>query len=206
MKKNLSLLFALIGWFAVLTQFYLMMDNRVASVAETIIRFFSFFTILTNSLVAVYFTYQYSTGSSSIKSFFDKAGVLTAICLYITIVGLVYQIVLRHIWEPTGMQMLVDELLHSVIPILTIFYWFRYENKREIQWGHLPYILIYPLIYLVYILVRGSFSGFYPYPFVNVTELGLNTVLFNSGILLIVFVVMAAALIGLGKLIHRKTV
>ncbi|MFZ5976285.1 MULTISPECIES: Pr6Pr family membrane protein [unclassified Hydrotalea] len=32
--------------------------------------------------------------------------------------------------------------------------------------------LIYPLLYLVYILIRGSFSGFYPYPFVNVLQIG----------------------------------
>ena len=56
LQRNLSILFAIIVWFAVLAQFYLIIENRVAPVTETIIRFFSFFTILTNILVAVYFT------------------------------------------------------------------------------------------------------------------------------------------------------
>ena len=42
-----------IGWFALLAQLYLIIQNRVVSVGETIIRYFSFFTILTNLIVAV---------------------------------------------------------------------------------------------------------------------------------------------------------
>jgi hypothetical protein len=42
----------------VLAPFYLMIENRAAPMPEAIIRFFSFFTILTNSFVAVYFTMQ----------------------------------------------------------------------------------------------------------------------------------------------------
>ncbi len=44
---------ALFGWFALLSQFYLIIEGRVVPVPETIIRYFSFFTILTNLLVAV---------------------------------------------------------------------------------------------------------------------------------------------------------
>jgi hypothetical protein len=56
MKNKLTLFFATIAWFAVLAQYYLMIENRVASFSETTIRFFSFFTILSNTLVAIYFT------------------------------------------------------------------------------------------------------------------------------------------------------
>ncbi|HMI79175.1 MAG TPA: hypothetical protein VK484_10285 [Ferruginibacter sp.] len=41
------------GWFALIGQFYLIIENRVASLAETITRYFGFFTILTNIIVAV---------------------------------------------------------------------------------------------------------------------------------------------------------
>ena len=164
MKKNIALIFAIIAWFAVITQFYLMMENRVASVPETIIRFFSFFTILTNTLVAVYFTVL--SLAKNQKGFWQQPGTLTAITVYILVVGLVYQLVLRQIWEPEGMQKVVDELLHSVNPVLVLIFWFIYEKKNNIRWSQLPYWLLYPLIYLVYILVRGHLSGFYPYPFV----------------------------------------
>src|SRR5690242_8869207 len=98
MKKNLALVFALLGWFAVIAQYVLMFQNRVTGIGEMTIRFFSFFTILTNTLVAVYFTYQALKGARIRAA--DKPGVLTAITVYITIVGLVYQVVLRWIWSP----------------------------------------------------------------------------------------------------------
>jgi hypothetical protein len=95
MKKRIALIFALITWFAVIVQFYLMMDNRVTPGPETIIRFFSFFTILTNSLVAVYFTVQIQAKNQ--KGFWHQPGTLTAITVYILVVGLVYQLVLRQL-------------------------------------------------------------------------------------------------------------
>ena len=137
-KKRLTLIFAILGWFAVLLQYYLIIENRVASVGETTIRFFSFFTILTNALAAVYLTIKATKRTGAASHFFDKAGVLTAITVYITIVGLVYQVVLRHIWEPTGLQMIVDELLHSIMPVCVIVIWFLYEHKSAVTWSQLP--------------------------------------------------------------------
>lgn len=198
MKFRLSGAIAIITWFAVIAQFMLMIQNRVESVPETIIRFFSFFTILTNTLVAVYFTLQLFSKKE------PKSGSLTAVTLYITIVGLVYQIVLRPIWNPEGMQMIVDELLHSIVPVCVLIYWMLFANKRAIKWNQIPKWLIYPLIYFVFILVRGNFSNFYPYPFVNVDELGMSTVLVNSVILMIVFIVIATILVGLGKLSSKN--
>ena len=203
MKKNISILFAAIGWFAVIAQYILMIENRVAPVGETTVRFFSFFTILTNTLVAVYFSYVALSKQIAYLKWFDSPGSLTAVTVYITIVGLVYQIMLRHIWEPAGLQMVVDELLHSVIPICVIFFWYRYENKSKLDWRNIPNWLVYPLVYLVYILIRGSFSGFYPYPFINVSELGMQKVALNAVILLGVFFLVSVILIETGKRIER---
>ncbi len=74
MKRNLALIFALIGWFAIIAQFGLMIENRVSSIPETIIRFFSFFTIITNTLVAIYFTCIFLKKRLELV---DKPGVLT---------------------------------------------------------------------------------------------------------------------------------
>jgi len=199
MKKNTTLLIALISWFAVITQFILMINNRVESVPETIVRFFSFFTILTNILVAVYFTSRFINSNKS-----NRPGNLTAVTMYITIVGLVYQIVLRPIWDPTGLQKIVDELLHSVIPLCVIIYWAYFEVKSEVRVNQIPKWLIYPFVYLLYILIRGKFSNFYPYPFVDVTTLGMKTVLMNSFILVIIFLVIAFLFVFLGKLFTKN--
>lgn len=199
MKRSLSVLIAVTACAAVLIQYYLMMENRVASVGETTVRFFSFFTILTNSLVAVFFTSSAIGRKGRFPSVLHQPGALTAVTVYITVVGLVYQVVLRHTWDPTGLQKIVDELLHSVIPVMVIIFWYLYENKASVKFGQLPKWLIYPLLYLVYVLVRGHFSGFYPYPFLNVGQIGWQSVWVNSAVITVLFIGISAAFIKIGK-------
>lgn len=200
MRKKLSVLFTVIVWFSVITQFVLMVQNRTALLPETIVRFFSFFTILTNTLVALYFTGQ-SLGRENPA----KPGTLTAITVYITIVGIVYQVLLRHIWQPTGLQMIVDELLHTINPLLVILFWYLYEEKRPVKYNQILGWLLYPLVYLIFVLIRGSLSGFYPYPFVNVAEIGLRKTLLNSGLLLLFFILVACLFIAVGKKTEKKS-
>ncbi|WP_127121378.1 Pr6Pr family membrane protein [Chryseotalea sanaruensis] len=202
MKKKISLLFAAIAWFAVIAQYYLMIQNSEHTLSEITIRFFSYFTILTNSLVAIYFTVIFFSKENR-NSLVHKPGSLTALTVYITIVCLVYQLVLRQIWEPMGLQRLVDELLHSVNPLLVICFWYFYEAKNELRWSALPVWLLYPLIYLFFILFRGNLSEFYPYPFVDINSLGLLKVVLNSLVLLALFASTAALFIFIGKRSHR---
>jgi hypothetical protein len=198
-QRILSLLFALVGWFAIITQYYLMVKNSQIPFAETTIRFFSYFTILTNLIVAVYFTFQTFSSFSKIK----KSGMLTAITIYILIVGIIYQIILRSTWNPTGLQRIVDELLHTIIPLLVLFYWYKYENKSDLNYRQIPSWTVYPLLYLFYILIRGHFSDFYPYPFVDVINLDYSTVLINSFWILVFFMGLAMLFVRIGKVLNK---
>ena len=203
-RKFLSGFFAIVGWFAIIAQLVLMLENRVTSPAETLIRFFSFFTILTNIIVAVYFTLSafFSARSNHIVS---KPGTLTAVTVYISVVGLIYQLILRKIWTPTGLQMIVNELLHSVIPILVIVFWLLYENKSKLRYAQILNWTIYPLVYLAFIMVRGHSSGYYPYPFVDVNALGMTKTLGNSMSILLLFLLLSAILIFIGKRLPDRT-
>lgn len=190
---------AILGWFALITQFYLHITSGVAGIAELVIRYFSYFTILSNLLVATCCTCIAIAPQKRLGVFFLKAQTLTAITVYILIVGIIYNIILRFLWQPAGMQKLVDELLHSVIPVLFLLYWWIYADKRDLQWKQILPWLIFPLIYLIYILIRGSFSGFYPYPFVNVMQLGITKVIVNSIGITFAFIIVGVVLIAAGK-------
>lgn len=203
MKGKITIAFVIISWFAIIAQYILMIENRVVPIVETSIRFISFFTILTNSIVALYFT-SLLFKKNPMRRYFSKAGTLTAITTYITIVCLVYQVTLRALWTPTGMQMIVNELLHIIIPIEVIFFWYLYEYKKELQFAMIKNWLLYPAVYLVFILIRGHFSGFYPYPFVDVIQLGLTKVLFNSAVLMLAFLFFSFLFIRIGKIISKN--
>jgi hypothetical protein len=58
MRRKLAYIFALITWSAVVMQYFIMLGNNSLSWLDGSIRFFSYFTILTNTLLAIYFSSQ----------------------------------------------------------------------------------------------------------------------------------------------------
>lgn len=201
-QRNYALITALLGWFAVIAQLVILIQNRTTSLAEAIIRFFSYFTIQSNIIVALCFSAYFISGKW--KAFFTRPGTQTAVTVYIIVVGAVYNLVLRPIWHPTGFQIPVDELLHSVIPLLMLLFWIRYTPKTSLQWKDVFTWALFPFFYTFFIAVRGAFSGFYPYPFINVTELGYQKVLMNGMLLVLVFVFLFLVLIGIAKLLSKQ--
>ena len=195
-----------ISWLTVAAQFYLILANRTASIPETITRFFSYFTILTNILVAVSFTLLFQRPRSRPWAFFLRPGILTAIAVYISIVSIVYNLVLRRLWNPQGLQLLVDELLHSVIPVMFFLFWLLYVPKNRLSFKNLWGWLLYPFIYLAAILVRGAVSGFYPYPFLDVNAKGYVKIFINIFALLGGFLLFSIFLIMIAKFRRKEKI
>ncbi len=202
--KTLLILLSLLGWFALAAQFYLQISAHLATLAESITRYFSYFTILSNLIVAICSTVLWLAPGSRAGQFFARTQTATAIAVYISIVALIYNGVLRSLWQPEGLQKLLDNLLHLVIPLLFVLYWGIFVPKASLQWKNVYAWLLYPLCYILYILTRGSFSGFYPYPFINVTEIGMTQTLINSVGVAALFMVVSFIFIGIGKGMSRK--
>ncbi|MCK0160599.1 Pr6Pr family membrane protein [Allomuricauda sp. F6463D] len=204
MRRNFEILGLCMAWFAVLAQLYLMLQNREAGIVESLVRFVSYFTILTNTLVAFFFTTRVFGADQKRLALFHKKTTAIALTTFSVVVGLVYQFVLREIWNPTGLQMVVDELLHTIIPVFMYVYWLMFCAKTAIAWKQLSKWLLFPIVYLVFIIVRGHFSGFYPYAFLNKDELGFGPTMLNvSFVCLLMFLIMAG-LYFLGKLLQPR--
>lgn len=195
---------AIVGLFALGGQFYININSQVASIPELIIRYFSYFTILTNLLVTVCCITLLLGPRAALGRFFGRQQTVAAITVYIVIVGLIYNTILRFVWEPHGWQKIVDELLHSVIPVLFFMYWLFFTSKTQLRWKNILPWLIFPFSYIIYVLIRGSVSGFYPYPFINTYQLGINKVLVNSVGIALVFIIMSMVLVAIGKSMHKE--
>lgn len=191
-KKIFMTVTAVIAWFAILLQFYL----KTGSAAN----FFSFFTVECNLLIAISLTILLFASSSPIGKFFLTVSVQSAIALYIFIVSLVYNTVLRGLVPLSGWGEIVDNLLHVLVPILYIIYWSVFVPKGNLHWKNVIGWSLFPLLYLVYSLVRGSIVHWYPYPFLNADKLGYEKVAINSLGVLAVFVAGAFAMIALNRI------
>lgn len=202
-KKLVMGIVAATAWFALIIQLILMLktvNTAGFSTLKTLTNFFSYFTILSNLLVAVCLTSVLITPLSKAGSFFSKAGVQSGIAVYIFIVGLVYNLVLRSIWNPKGWQLVADNLLHVSVPLLYIIYWFFYTPKKVLHWKAILPWLLFPALYLAWSLLRGPVADWYPYPFIHAGNLGYVKVAINS-----LFVLIAILLTGLGLVaINRR--
>jgi len=118
----------------------------------------------------------------------------------IALVGLTYSLLLRALWQPQGAQWLADTLLHDVVPLLYLLLWAWVVPRAALRGSSALRWALYPLAYLVYALLRGAWLGRYPYPFIDVAQLGYARVALNAAGMLIVFLLIAAGLIALNRL------
>ena len=183
-QQNIArVILAAISWFAVFLQFRIMINSgEVTGLSKPMpaANFFSYFTILSNLLVAISLSYQLNFPRSKPGQFFSSTSVSTAIAVYIFIVGLVYNLVLRKIWSPTGWQLVADNLLHVAVPLLYVLYWYFFAQREPLGWKSLLSWIIFPALYLSYTLIRGAVINWYPYPFVDAGNLGYVKVALNS--------------------------
>ncbi|TKK66397.1 hypothetical protein FC093_17650 [Ilyomonas limi] len=211
-KRTLShtlllLLIAVCAWLGVILQFatYIpawMKEGKTLS--TSLVLFFSFFTILTNLIVAIATTYTLLLPHTKSGRFCAKPATITAITLYIIVVGLVYNIILRSLYHPQGWGKVADEIVHSAVPLLYVIYWLTFATKGSIQWKHAISWLIYLMLYLAYTLVHGAASGYYPYPFMDVNKIGYTGFWLNSFYLSLLFLFLSFVLIGIDKYWSRK--
>lgn len=200
-KIYLSILVFLV-WFALIFQFSIHINTGVAAKSELVVRFFSYFTIDSNLLVALCSTSILFFRSTSVGRFFAKPQVIAAIAIYIIVVALVYNAVLRFLWAFEGWSMVLNELLHVVVPLMFLGYWIYFVPKQQLQWKHIWFWLIYPLVYTIFVLFRGNCSGFYPYPFLNVIKFGIEKVLVNCAIITLLFAFLSILFVAMAR---RKT-
>lgn len=199
-KTPLRMMGAVIGWATLSAQYLLVVSNdEHANLFAATISYFSYFTILTNFLVVLAFTAPLLSPSTKLYRFFAKPAVRAAIALYILVVAVVYHTMLRHLWEPKGLQLATDIALHSVLPIMYLFDWIFFADKRPMRFAHIPYWVIFPIVYGLGTILRGALSGIYPYPFLNVTELGMGGVLINMTAFMTLYAVGGVVFIALGR-------
>ena len=200
---------ALLGWVGLSVQLYLILLGRWelgASLLGGLVNFFSFFTVLTNTLAAVVLTWELTQRESAVRRWFLLPAVRSGIAVSIALVGLAYNVLLRHLWQPEGWQFVADELLHDVMPLLFIIYWGLWVPKGTLRLGHIGLWMIYPLVYFAYILLRGDLLAAYPYPFIDVASLGYPQVFINAGGVLAGFVGIALGVVGLDRWLGRRSV
>ncbi|SHN18699.1 hypothetical protein SAMN05216593_11218 [Pseudomonas asturiensis] len=206
-QRTFILLAACLGWSGLAIQLYLIFIGRWmdhASLLGGLVRFFSFFTVLTNTLVAIALSCALSERQSAGHRFFRSPVVCSGIAVSIAVVGIAYNILLRHLWHPQGWQFIADELLHDVMPLAFLAYWWLCVPKGGLRLGHVLLWALYPVVYFAYILLRGDVIGDYMYPFIDIGTIGYTQAFINALGVLLGFVMIALVLLGVDHWASRR--
>lgn len=198
---------ALLGWFGLAVQVYLVLLARwqeQASLIGGLVNVFGYFTVLSNTLVATVLSYAAFGHEGKARRFFLSPAVSSAVAASIVLVALAYSLLLRHLWHPQGWQWLADELLHDVMPLLYVLYWWFEVPKGSLRLWHLAAWALYPAVYFVYALWRGSEIGVYAYPFIDIASLGFGQVMLNALGVLAGFWGIGLVMLGLDRWRSRR--
>ena len=204
MRRIFASIIAIIGWSALVIQFWLMVTGpsvRTVGFTESIVRYFSYFTILSNIIVAVTAT---AVAFLPRLTFFQGHSVQAAAAVYITIVGIVYSLFLRTVWPSVSLAAVADHALHDVVPIAYVVYWLVFAPKSLIAWADPIKWLSFPLVYILYSLIRGALVNWYPYWFVDISQIGYASGLLNTAFVLAGFIVTGYIFAGIAKIMVRS--
>ena len=204
LKRTAAALLALLGWIALgigYARFVGATGDQELSSTEATVRFFSFFTIQTNILVALVLTaFAIKTGP---EEWLVHPFVRSAVAAYIVMVGIIYLTVLRPIEPLQNALSFTNVVMHYLMPVAYLLFWLTCVRKAGLRWYDPLLWLIYPLFYLGFVLVRGKMSGFYPYPFIDAKTLGYAGVAANTAGLLIVCAAIGMCLVMTGWWLAR---
>ncbi|PPJ42121.1 hypothetical protein C0063_02105 [Pseudoxanthomonas sp. KAs_5_3] len=164
------------------------------------LRFFTYFTILSNIAVALV-AFTAATGR---PGFFAQARVRGAVALYIGVTGSIYFFILRHLWQPQGAQWWADTGLHYAVPLAYWAWWLTCVPHGALCWRDVAGWLLFPLGYVIWVFLRGAWVSEYPYPFIDVGQLGWARVSVNALGVMGVFIVLGLVVVGLDRALGGK--
>jgi hypothetical protein len=201
------LLLALLAWGAVLLQLWLSLrlaHDKGASALQGLLSFLSYFTVLTNIFIALAAT----TGAR--RRIRDRPrglygiGIVGCATTSIAVVGMGYHLLLREVWDPQGLALVSDILLHYAVPVGAVMHWLAYPHFERLAWPAPQAWCAYPAAYFIYVLARGALVGNYPYHFIDVGLIGYGQASLNALGLLLVFIVVGLGVVAISRARHRR--
>lgn len=155
---------------------------------ERVRRFFCYFTIQSNFLVAVAMGFIVTRHTDGQLFRVIRLASLVGI----TVTGIIAAVALPPSPSYSTLNLLCDRLLHIVVPALTFVGWLTFGPRGKVRREDLLPSLIWPVLWLVSTLALGPVVNWYPYPFIDVNQIGYGRTLINCAVIAVLFLTLAA--------------
>lgn len=156
---------------------------------ERIANIFCFFTIWSNLLVGATSALM-AVRLRRPQRLFQVVHLTSVIMITVTFVVVI--VALDPITQYEGKAAQADFLTHKLVPVLAVVGWVIFTPRRLVTLEVVRASVVIPVVWLGFTLLRGPFaSDFYPYPFVDVADLGYVRVVIDCAVVAALFLGLA---------------
>jgi hypothetical protein len=131
-----------------------------------VVNFFSYFTNLANLFAAGVLLRGAALSWAGRQPSPTDQRLRAMAVVYMTVVGVVFSILLRNV-DLGALRPWINVLLHYVMPVVVAADWLLRPGPAVGSARDWLLVPAPPLLYVVYVLVRGAIVGWYPYPFLD---------------------------------------
>jgi hypothetical protein len=177
-------------------------ESSRPDLAVRLARFISYFTVLANLLVLAC---SVVLARNPLHEGTRWRVLRMATMVGITVTGIVHWFFLRPLLDLSGGSYVVDKLLHVVVPVLAVVAWVVAGPRSQAARPQVLGALLWPLLWGAVTLVRGSITHWWPYPFMNVDDLGWGRVLLNLLGVAVLFAAFGFAYVAADRALARRS-
>ena len=170
----------------------------------SVLNFFSYFTILSNLFAGVVLIfsalYLVKHRQPSVSGDLIRGAAVAGMAL----VGVVFAVLLRDV-DLGPLLPWVNIVHHYIMPVAVVLDWLYQPPRTQLVVKQILLWQIFPLLYLAYVLIRGSVVSWYPYPFLDPAKMGGygRVALYSLGIF-VTFLVFSWLLVMPANRLNRK--
>lgn len=197
MRKLFIIYMVIITTFGTLT---FLISNAVSG-EISLLHNIQYFSTQGNILVTLYFIILLIKGED--LSLWVKK-LIAPFAVYIIIVFFGYFIFLEPIYNPTGMILVGNIMIHYVTPFFTVLYLILYGKEYPYEYREIKYWSIYFLLFIVYGITKGLLTDIYLYPFIDINELGVLPVLITLSVMVIELFILSYIIVFYTKKTTNK--
>lgn len=172
--------------------------------------YFAYFSIVTAIVAGVLL---FATGASLLRNLEEsKRAEIARLSLTVAmiVVGVVYHALLADVASDVRdgdyvWPVFPNEFIHTYGPILIVLDYLLSHKGFKVRLRAALWVAVFPLVWLVFSVIRGSITNWWPYWFINPNgEAGLVGMLSYIGAITVFFLVLGFAVLALKKLIQRS--
>ncbi|WP_230066914.1 Pr6Pr family membrane protein [Arthrobacter cryoconiti] len=168
------------------------------SLGYNVLNFFSYFTNLSNLLAGVVLLVEsvLTWRGKELGPGWQLLRCVSVVCM--ALVGIVFSALLRNV-DLGSLLPWINSWLHFVMPVAVVLDWLIFSPRKPLALRGIGLMVLVPLAYLAYSLIRGAATSWYAYPFLNPAIGGYEAVTLTCLGIALAFLVVSFVLLVAGN-------